>query len=87
MRKIWIVREEFRWCSLDVEEKITAFATRELAESALMKMFEETERYLAGLKLKIVDEESKMESYFGRIFTESDDSYYCWIDEIDMFNE
>ena len=84
MEKIWIVRERMEWHNCDADDDTTAYATEEMAKKALIEKYEETKRYLA-------DEEEidyeRLSSDSGRIFTEREDYYFIWTEEIDMFNE
>ena len=85
MAKIWIVRERMEWHNWDVDDDTTAYATEEMAKKALIEKYEETKRYLADEEEEIDDE--RLTSDSGRITTESEDYYSCWIEEIDMYNE
>jgi hypothetical protein len=85
MEKIWIVRERMEWHNCDADDDTTAYATEEMAKKALIEKYEETKRYLADEEEEIDYE--RLTSDSGRIFTEREDYYFIWTEEIDMFNE
>ena len=87
MAKIWIFRERLDWHNCDPDDMTTAYATEALAKKGLVEKFEETKHYFSHIDLDIIDDMTKIESDYGRMVTERDDWYCCWIEEIDMFNE
>lgn len=87
MRKIWIVRERLDWHNADPYDVTIAYSTKELAEAGLIERIEDVKKYFRENDYELFDDMTKIESDYGRMVTERDDWYCCWIEEIDMFNE
>ena len=87
MRKIWIVRERLDQHNADPDDVTIAYSTKELAEAGLIERIEDVTKYFRENDYELFDDMTKIESDYGRMVTERDDWYCCWIEEIDMFNE
>lgn len=87
MRKIWIVRERLDWHNADPYDVTIAYSTKEIAEAGLIERIEDVKKYFRENDYELFDDMTKIESDYGRMVTERDDWYCCWIEEIDMFNE
>jgi hypothetical protein len=83
--KIWIVRERMEWHNTDPSDDTFAYATEEMAKKALIEKYDETKRYLADNEIEIDYERFTPET--GRIFTDREDYYFIWVEQIEMFNE
>ena len=87
MSKVWIVRERLDWHNCDPYDVTIAYSTKELAEAGLIERIEDVKKYFRENDYELFDDMTKIESDYGRMVTERDDWYCCWIEEIDMFNE
>ena len=86
--KIYIVRERRgrNWGRFD--DTTTAYATREMAEAAMLKNYRNTRRMYEVMDIELLDYNLEVDR--GELWTcdnADKDDYYCWIEEIEVFNE
>lgn len=85
MKKIYIVRERLEWHNCDADECTTAYDTEIAANKGLIKKYEDTMRWLENNKYEFIDSMTECKLDSGRIVTDREDYYNCWIEEIEYY--
>ena len=82
MKKLWILRQRIEWHNCDPYDETMAFATKDMAKTAMTKEFNALKRRFKKSGYEFIDEEEKIGGECCRFLTCAEDWYLSWIEEI-----